>query len=551
MRKLPYIFAVSMIAIMSADVVRAADSNPIASIKYVDGAVADKLSGKEDIENKVQTNAELDTTPALKTSTEHYPSMAVAELKANMLKSDDDLTNVADNDDKYTSAGAANAIAVNAANVMLIGLNSDNKVEGGIIRNIKETRGKITDIQTSLVETTDIKDGAVTTAKIADKNVTAAKLDSALADKIAKIDGKQDKLGFTPENVTNKTQTIAAANSASETKYPSEKAVADALATKAGSGDIKDATLTIKQNGVVKGTFTANQGTAETIELADTQVTVDSELDDKSINPVQNKVVKGALDGKQPKLTAGKFINIDATNTITTTYKAGTNVQIAADGTISATDTNTTYGTGNSTVPGVTKLYAVTGQNIDGAMTQKAVTDALGGKQDSLTAGDYIEITKDAKTGATVISSTGPTYTLPAASAELGGVKSGGDITVDAAGVVTVNNATNDGNGLNIAENYQKKTGYFMEQWGSAVLGQDEPQKHLYPSVYATRQLASYEVAGQIKDLKDGKLPLVTGFDYEENSPGIRTIKVLRGNATVPVGSATAGSDSQATIWIE
>lgn len=49
-------------------------------------------------------------------------------------------------------------------------------------------------------------------------------------------------------------------------------------------------------------------------------------------------------------------------------------------------------------------LYDGTGQNTDGAMTQKATTDALGGKQNTLTAGTNISISSD------VISATDTTY---------------------------------------------------------------------------------------------------------------------------------------------
>lgn len=43
-------------------------------------------------------------------------------------------------------------------------------------------------------------------------------------------------------------------------------------------------------------------------------------------------------------------------------------------------------------------LYGNTGNNTDGAMTQKATTQALGGKQDTLIAGDNIHIAADGKT---------------------------------------------------------------------------------------------------------------------------------------------------------
>ena len=47
------------------------------------------------------------------------------------------------------------------------------------------------------------------------------------------------------------------------------------------------------------------------------------------------------------------------------------------------TDTNTTYNTGTASTPGLTKLYAGTGSNTDGTMTQDAITDALTGKASS------------------------------------------------------------------------------------------------------------------------------------------------------------------------
>lgn len=63
--------------------------------------------------------------------------------------------------------------------------------------------------------------------------------------------------------------------------------------------------------------------------------TVDTALSSTSTNPVQNKVIKAAFDDKADKTT------------------------------------------GNATTAGLTKLYTTTGTNTDGAMTQKAVTDAL------------------------------------------------------------------------------------------------------------------------------------------------------------------------------
>ena len=61
---------------------------------------------------------------------------------------------------------------------------------------------------------------------------------------------------------------------------------------------VGNGTITINQNGVLKGEFTVNQSGDATINLSDTQVTVDSALSSTSTNPVQNKVIKSALDNK-------------------------------------------------------------------------------------------------------------------------------------------------------------------------------------------------------------------------------------------------------------
>ena len=66
-----------------------------------------------------------------------------------------------------------------------------------------------------------------------------------------------------------------------------------------------------------------------------------------------------------------------ANRTYTFVYD-GTNYELIGD-----IDTNTTYGTGNATTAGLTKLYTTTGTATTGTMTQKAITDALSGKASS------------------------------------------------------------------------------------------------------------------------------------------------------------------------
>lgn len=61
-----------------------------------------------------------------------------------------------------------------------------------------------------------------------------------------------------------------------------------------------NATITITQGGVTKGSFTTDQATDATIDIdAGASITVDSAIDSTSENPVQNKVIASALDNKQ------------------------------------------------------------------------------------------------------------------------------------------------------------------------------------------------------------------------------------------------------------
>ena len=69
-----------------------------------------------------------------------------------------------------------------------------------------------------------------------------------------------------------------------------------------------------------------------------------------------------------------------AANRVYTFIYDGTNYQLIGD---INTDTNTTYSTGTASTAGLTKLYTATGSATDGTMTQKAITNALGGKASS------------------------------------------------------------------------------------------------------------------------------------------------------------------------
>lgn len=183
--------------------------------------------------------------------------------------------------------------------------------------------------------------------------------------------------------------------------------------------------LTLKSGANVTLTEDSANGTL-TISAADTKYTIDSTLNGSSTNPVQNKVVYTALAGKQDKLTAGTGISISG-NTISCTVSGGSGGTITVDSTMSSTSTNPvqnkviysalqgkqntlTAGTGIS-ISGNTISCTVSGGGgsvtVDSAMSStstnpvqnKVIYSALQGKQNTLS---YETWTFTTTSGATV-----------------------------------------------------------------------------------------------------------------------------------------------------
>ena len=98
------------------------------------------------------------------------------------------------------------------------------------------------------------------------------------------------------------------------------------------------ANLTLKSGANITLTEDSANGTL-TISATDTKYTIDSTLSSTSTNPIQNKVVYNALAGKQDKLTAGTGISISG-NTISCTVSGGSGGNITVDSTMSSTSTN-------------------------------------------------------------------------------------------------------------------------------------------------------------------------------------------------------------------
>ena len=149
---------------------------------------------------------------------------------------------------------------------------------------------------------------------------------------------------------------------------------------------VNNPTITIKQAGTQKGTFTLNQSGNTTIELTDANTTYSAAT--TSANGLMSSSDKSKLDGIATGANA--YTLPAATSSVLGGVKTGSNITNSS-GTISVTKdnvvsalgytpptTNTTYGTGTASTSGITKLYTETGTATDGTMTQKAITDLIG-----------------------------------------------------------------------------------------------------------------------------------------------------------------------------
>ena len=218
-----------------------------------------------------------------------------------------------------------------------------------------------------------------------------------------------------------------------------------------------------------KGLSTNDYTTAEKDKLAGiaegaNKTIVDGDLSDSSTNPVQNKVVKSALDGKAPaEHTHSSYVNQNAfsnvkvgqttvaANSATDTIEivAGTNVTITPDATndkitISATDTVYAHPSHTSASE---DLYKVTVDSLGHVtkttkVTKSDITNLGIPAQDTTysaattsAAGLMSAEDKEKLDG---IDAQANKYSLPEAGSSLGGVKTGGDVTISD-GVITVN----------------------------------------------------------------------------------------------------------------
>ena len=120
-------------------------------------------------------------------------------------------------------------------------------------------------------------------------------------------------------------------------------------------------------------TYTKVDGTTGTITTQDNDTHYTSHLYVGS-----GTAANAATTNGNTKLTLTD--NSTVREKVTVKGTGATTVTSDANGVITINSTNTTYSTGNATTAGIGKLYAESGTNTDGSMTQKAINTALGGK---------------------------------------------------------------------------------------------------------------------------------------------------------------------------
>lgn len=188
---------------------------------------------------------------------------------------------------------------------------------------------------------------------------------TAVAAKEAAVDAKNDAVSAKNAAVSAKTAAETAQAAAEAAADDVDDAIEAHNESDSAHSDIRTA-IAGKQDALPSGTTGYYlKKTANGVEWAagSSSVTVDDALSDSSTNPVQNKVIKAALDGKQKTLIAGTNISIDDDGTISATGGGGGGT-VDVDGSLSPTSTN--------------------------PVQNKAIYNAIAAKQDALSAAQLL-----------------------------------------------------------------------------------------------------------------------------------------------------------------
>ena len=376
--------------------------------------------------------------------------------------------------------------------------------------------------------------------------------------------------GITAEVTSNKTTSIAAAGSASDTKYPSEKAVATALSAKANTADIptkvsqlsndsgfitadelpddyslpaatvdslggvkSGGDITVTEDGSVTVAHATKADTATSATSASTATTASSAT--KATQDGNGKVIadtyatKTELGAVSATASAAQTAAEEAASAAETAQSTASAAQTAAaskvateQGSGNANKAVITNASGNITTGTITSAMITDGTitNADIAASAGIAASKISGLAEVATSGSYNDLADKP--------SIPSAYTLPAAtSAALGGVKSGGDITVATDGAVTVAHAT------------KADTASTATTASSATKASQDGNGKVIADTYATKAQIT-----ALDSTSSGTGAVVTGVSQTDGK-----VTVTKGNVQIPVGGESA--TSYATIWVE
>lgn len=240
--------------------------------------------------------------------------------------------------------------------------------------DIKKNADAITTINSSAVMTSGATKTKIDAIATNTSDIATIKTQQTTQDgKISALEtGKQDNLGYTAENSANKTITISAAATASDVKYPSEKAVATELAKKADASTLSgyattgalNAVKTTADNALPTATYNTNTTVAADGTYVKKTNTVAANLTalDTAAKAAKDQADKGVADAAAAKTAADAKLP-------TATY----NTQV---GTVSATNMGTTATTVVGGIKEAVTEAAAAQSTADTAKTNAATAQA-------------------------------------------------------------------------------------------------------------------------------------------------------------------------------
>lgn len=239
-------------------------------------------------------------------------------------------------------------------------------------------------------------------------------------------------------------------------------------------------------------------GDSITISAKNTEITVDAELKDNSTNPVQNKIIKSALDNKVNKTDLDEKADLEHNHDVATDSSNGfmssadkkklDEISEGADSVLFEQKLTTGVEVGTITINETsTTLYAPANTNTtyDLSATQNSnenvklnlIANGSGSEIDSIEIiGDgATNVYRDTNSGAIVIESSDNNTTYDPAGTSLGLVKSGGDVTISS-GIITVNGKAD--------ENHTHDDRYYTETEMDTKLKDKADKTHNHDNSY-------------------------------------------------------------------